>query len=102
MVSLEPFSAVSNASEEPRPGLACSKTALQVLEVVDCVADSPALNLVAQLCWLTNAAQFLLAARRDNKVSKTPRWPRSWADLSLLQLYSHRDARANFASAGLA
>ena len=26
---------------------------------------------------------------------KTPRWPRSWANFSLLQLYSHRDAWAN-------
>ena len=26
----------------------------------------------------------------------TPSWPRSWANFSLLQLYSHRNARANF------
>jgi hypothetical protein len=26
------------------------------------------------------------------QVRKTPRWPRSWANFSLLQLYSHRDA----------
>jgi hypothetical protein len=28
-------------------------------------------------------------------VRKTPSWPRSWANLSLLQLYSHRNAWAN-------
>ena len=27
---------------------------------------------------------------------KTPSWPRSWANPSLFQLYSHRNARANF------
>ena len=29
------------------------------------------------------------------KVSKAPRWPRSWANFSLLQLSSHRNAWAN-------
>ena len=29
------------------------------------------------------------------KVRKTPSWPRSWANLSLLQLYSHSQAWAN-------
>jgi hypothetical protein len=29
------------------------------------------------------------------KVRKTPSWPRSWANSSLLQLYSHRNVRAN-------
>ena len=29
------------------------------------------------------------------EVSKTPSWPRSWANFSLLQLYSHRNAWAN-------
>ena len=29
------------------------------------------------------------------KVRKTPSWPRSWANFSLLSLYSHRNARAN-------
>jgi hypothetical protein len=28
-------------------------------------------------------------------VRKTPSWPRSWANFSLLSLYSHRNARAN-------
>ena len=26
------------------------------------------------------------------QVKKTPRWPRSWANFSLLQLYSHMNA----------
>ena len=29
------------------------------------------------------------------KVRKTPSWPRSWANFSLLQLYFHRNAWAN-------
>ena len=29
------------------------------------------------------------------QVSKTPSWLRSWASFSLLQLYSHRNARAD-------
>jgi hypothetical protein len=31
----------------------------------------------------------------DAKVRKTPSWPRSWANFSLLSLYSHRNAWAN-------
>ena len=31
----------------------------------------------------------------DQQVRKTPSWPRSWANYSLLQLYSHRNAWAN-------
>ena len=31
----------------------------------------------------------------SNKVRKTPSWPRSWANFSLLLLYSHRSAWAN-------
>jgi hypothetical protein len=30
-----------------------------------------------------------------NEVRKTPSWPRSWANFSLLHLYSHRNAWAN-------
>ena len=31
----------------------------------------------------------------EHKVRQTPRRPRSWANRSLLSLYSHRNARAN-------
>ena len=33
--------------------------------------------------------------KRFQKVRKTPSWPRSWANFSLFQLYSHRNAWAN-------
>jgi hypothetical protein len=32
---------------------------------------------------------------KKGKVRKTPSWPRSWVNTSLLQLYSHRNAWAN-------
>ena len=32
---------------------------------------------------------------RAGKVRKTPSWPRSWANFSLLSLYSHRNAWTN-------
>ena len=35
------------------------------------------------------------AEQIDPKVRKMPSWPRSWANFSLLQLYSHRNAWAN-------
>jgi hypothetical protein len=34
------------------------------------------------------------------KVRKMPSWPRSWANFSLLQLYSHRNAWGQLASSG--
>jgi hypothetical protein len=34
-------------------------------------------------------------APRLAEVRKTPSWPRSWANFSLLELYSHRNAWAN-------
>ena len=34
------------------------------------------------------------------KVRKKPSWPRSWANFSLLQLYSHRNAWANLTRSG--
>jgi hypothetical protein len=45
----------------------------------------------------TEMVTFLLAAGADleTKVRKTPSWPRSWASVSLLSLYPHRNARAN-------
>ena len=33
--------------------------------------------------------------KEGGKVSKTPIWPRSWADFSPSSLYSHRDAWAS-------
>jgi hypothetical protein len=36
-----------------------------------------------------------IAANGMCKVRKAPSWPRSWANFSLLQLYSHRGAWAN-------
>jgi hypothetical protein len=37
----------------------------------------------------------LLPLRADPSAKKTPSWPRSWANFSLLELYSHRNAWAN-------
>ena len=34
-------------------------------------------------------------AAAEGQVRKTPSWPRSWADFSLSQLYSHGNAWAN-------
>jgi hypothetical protein len=36
----------------------------------------------------------------SDKVRKTPSWPRSWANFSLLSLYSHRNAWANLHLSG--
>ena len=36
-----------------------------------------------------------IAVLRLDEVRKTPSWPRSWANFSLFQLYSHRNAWAN-------
>jgi hypothetical protein len=38
---------------------------------------------------------FYLDAQGKEQVRKTPSWPRSWANCSLLWLYSHRNAWAN-------
>ena len=44
------------------------------------------------VCGDPTAPSFVTSA----KVRKTPSWPRSWANFSLLQLYSHRNTRANW------
>jgi hypothetical protein len=55
----------------------------------------------AALCWLgvvTARAQYPDARWQfmaDIQVRKTPSWPRSWANFSLLCLYSRRNAWAN-------
>ena len=38
------------------------------------------------------AGQFGVGGARVTKVRKTPSWPRSWANFSLLSLYSHRNS----------
>ena len=56
--------------------------------------------------WTPNGADFSLGqaimtpapgSKPDlaNQVRKSPSWPRSWANFSLLQLCSHRNAWAN-------
>ena len=39
--------------------------------------------------------RFQAVEMSQTQVNKTPSWPRSWANSSLLQLYSHRNAWAN-------
>ena len=40
-------------------------------------------------------ATKMLGSMFTPEVRKMPSWPRSWANFSLLQLYSHRNAWAN-------
>jgi hypothetical protein len=59
----------------------------------------------AALCWLsrvvTARAQYPDARWQfmaDIQVRKTPCWPRSWANFSLLCLYSHRKTTSKFSA----
>ena len=45
-------------------------------------------------------APLLLSLAELHQVRKTPSWPRSWANSSLLQLCSHRNARADLHISG--
>jgi hypothetical protein len=48
-----------------------------------------------RLVYADRRQEALLAFDKAIKVRKTPSWPRSWANFSLLQLYSRRDSWAN-------
>ena len=62
-----------------------------------CVGPGPAaasgrssLCMVMELCWCS-----LYRLLHGSEVRKMPSWPRSWANFSLLQLYSHINSCAN-------
>jgi hypothetical protein len=65
---------------------AAEKAAVELAEVrAEAAAQLTALKVEVAAVKRESAAQ----------VRKTPSWPRSWANLSLLSLYSHWNARAN-------
>jgi hypothetical protein len=65
--------------------------------IVDCEAASAQLAEEAPGSALRSelSAMRLRESRSRAKVRKLTSWPRSWANFSLLQLYSHRNAWAN-------
>ena len=63
------------------------------LQVLDTLTWTDYVTVIA---FASNTKQSQTAAATDaTKVRKTPIWPRSWANFSLLYLCSHRNAWAN-------
>jgi hypothetical protein len=54
---------------------------------------------VAEALQAQLGGQPVLGLYQANEVRETPRWPGSWANCSLLSLYSHRNARAHHLAA---
>ena len=60
----------------------------------------PSLSLTANAPQTTACHDRTAVMNAARGVRKIPSWPRSWANFSLLQLYFHRNAWANFHLSG--
>jgi hypothetical protein len=66
------------------------------LQVLDTLSSLTWTDYITVIAFASNTKQSQTAAATDaTKVRKTPIWPRSWANFSLLYLCSHGNAWAN-------